>query len=1578
MLLGFACFGSFPLHAQINHSLKATITHNAGGGTGVWDPAHYGDGDFSTAGWSNGAGGTGSWIEWDWGSTPVTFNELVFYHYTTTNRFLQGADIWYWDAGTSSWVTAHTFSNLPLQSVNTVTLPVPVTTTRMRITNWQMAALTQASNPNFWEIEVILKAAFNLSASALVSPESGCGLTSSEPIEIQIVNGGSDTIHSGEVLDLSYQVDNNQVFTETITLAADLPSSASLIHTFSQAEDLSAEGTYNLKAWVKNTNDSLADDDTLFAVIEHVPFVTNFPYHQGFEAGTGGWTTAGPQSGLWELGVPGQGFGAANGTKAWMTDLTGNYPDMTQEYLVSPCFDFSNVTIPFLSFFLRMDTEVDWDGMTLEYTTDGTTWTKTGGYPGFYNNMSGLGYVAPPKWSGNNNGWAKYETSIRAVRGESSVRFRFNFHSDDFVNAAGIAVDSINVYDSCSFVPGPAPVANFQIPDTVYVNSPTLLTNLVNHVFAFTEWYVDGVNLTNTTDLLHTFPSTGTYDVKMRSFTCFGWDSITKTVTVRNPTRAPQPLFISDKNVVTAYEEVRFTELSEFGPTNWEWIISPAYNTSSGFPLPSYTFLDGTNEFSQHPVISFDFPGVYDVCLVASNSVGSDTLCNQDYITVRSTNYMCIFPYNSEDDQGALYDDGGPLGDYSNNNNCGFLIDPCGAEITLSFSQFDLQANVDYLRVYDGADNTGTPLWDVSVNANGMTGSMVNSSFMNNLVAQSGQMYVEFQTNGNTTASGFQASWSTTPSMEPQPTVDFDMPDTVCVNIPVVFENTSVGSELDFNWDLYNDQFPDAGTEDFQFTFNTAGTYTLKLTGENCGGMDSVIKNVVVVTPQRAPSLGFMVRNRRPAVNEVVTLQDTTSYCADSWEWTISPNTYQFVNGTDEFSQHPQVIFTDTGYYDVTLEAGNSFGQASITRNDYFYVIDYCRPIVGNLSSDVGISRVQLEGINQASTIGDVAYTDYSAGNAAMLKEGAHYLITVERMSASNAMQRAAWIDFNQDGDFADAGEQVLWESASYSLSYTDSFQVPRTATLGATRMRVGARSGTSNLAPCGPVQFGEYEDYQVVISADVTVPVITLLGDAVDTIAQCETYVDSGATAWDNIDGDISGQIIVTGSVDETVAGTYTLSYNVSDITGNPAATVMRTVVVLPDSVAPVLTLNGISPDTIEVGVPYTDPGASAMDNCDSSVAVTVAGSVDVTTVGTYVLTYTAEDTEGNMAVETRLVVVEDATAPTITLQGGDTLYVQVDSTWTDPGVQTQDNYDTSLTLTTTGNVNTSVIGTYTISYCVMDASGNGPVCEDRVVIVEDLIAPTVELLWADTIQVEVGTNFFDPGVDISDNYYSRSELVITTGGNWPGNADVLGTYTIEYTVTDPSGNSTTVVRVVEVVDTEAPTINLLGPVVVNLVRWTTWTDPGVEVEDNYNVDSEITIEIDGDIDLDSRIDLPIGTYYVNYTAVDESGNRSPTVSRIVHVIASGVAEAIPGATIEIFPNPTSDQFTLKLELAEREQVQVSILNMQGKEVKLVANAQMQATQLAVPVSDLPSGVYFVRVVAGGNQSLHKLVITR
>ena len=116
--------------------------------------------------------------------------------------------------------------------------------------------------------------------------------------------------------------------------------------------------------------------------------------------------------------------------------------------------------------------------------------------------------------------------------------------------------------------------------------------------------------------------------------------------------------------------------------------------------------------------------------------------------------------------------------------------------------------------------------------------------------------------------------------------------------------------------------------------------------------------------------------------------------------------------------------------------------------------------------------------------------------------------------------------------------------------------------------------------------------------------------------------------------------------------AGTYIITYNVSDDTGKAASEVTRTVIVAADIVAPVITLTGSDTINVTLGDAFTDPGATATDNVDGDITTSIVVSgdtVDVNTAGTYTITYNVSDAAGNPATEvTRTVTVAAPSACT------------------------------------------------------------------------------------------------------------------------------------------------------------------------------------------------------------------------------------------------------------------------------------------------------------------------------------------
>jgi polyhydroxybutyrate depolymerase len=156
----------------------------------------------------------------------------------------------------------------------------------------------------------------------------------------------------------------------------------------------------------------------------------------------------------------------------------------------------------------------------------------------------------------------------------------------------------------------------------------------------------------------------------------------------------------------------------------------------------------------------------------------------------------------------------------------------------------------------------------------------------------------------------------------------------------------------------------------------------------------------------------------------------------------------------------------------------------------------------------------------------------------------------------------------------------------------------------------------------------------------------------------------------------------------------------------------------------APYITLNGSATINHEQATSYVDAGATAKDFIDGSVTVTVAGSIDSDTAGVYTLSYSATDSEGNVSrILNRIVTVADTTAPVITLAGDAALDIEQGATYSDAGATATDTVDGSVTVVTTGSVDTATAGTYTLTYTATDNAGN-VATKTRAVTVKQLKA--------------------------------------------------------------------------------------------------------------------------------------------------------------------------------------------------------------------------------------------------------------
>ncbi|RLD61876.1 MAG: hypothetical protein DRJ01_07135 [Bacteroidetes bacterium] len=196
----------------------------------------------------------------------------------------------------------------------------------------------------------------------------------------------------------------------------------------------------------------LTKKDT-FYVYDCTNTVSSFPYNENFETTSNGWTAGGDTS-SWQWGIPANTLinSAASGSKAWVTNLTGDNNQYEQSYVYSPCFDFSNMNLPVVNFKLFYETGY-YSGVALQYSIDGGGhWQHVGAYNDnetWYNGsyISGLGFSGNYEgWNGSSNGWVTVTHPMSNLAGLSNVRLRLVFGASYYVSE-GVAFDDFNISD---------------------------------------------------------------------------------------------------------------------------------------------------------------------------------------------------------------------------------------------------------------------------------------------------------------------------------------------------------------------------------------------------------------------------------------------------------------------------------------------------------------------------------------------------------------------------------------------------------------------------------------------------------------------------------------------------------------------------------------------------------------------------------------------------------------------------------------------------------------------------------------------------------------------------------------------------------------------------------------------------------------------------------------------------------------------------------------------------------------------------------------------------------------------------
>lgn len=341
---------------------------------------------------------------------------------------------------------------------------------------------------------------------------------------------------------------------------------------------------------------------------------------------------------------------------------------------------------------------------------------------------------------------------------------------------------------------------------------------------------------------------------------------------------------------------------------------------------------------------------------------------------------------------------------------------------------------------------------------------------------------------------------------------------------------------------------------------------------------------------------------------------------------------------------------------------------------------------------------------------------------------------------------------------------------------------------------------------------------------------------------------------------------------------GTTTVTFTVTDPTNKTATCSMD--VVVTNNQSPTITLLGSNPLTLEACDIYTEFGATANDACFGNISGDIiidSSTLDPTTVGSYQVTYTVDNASGNTTQIIRTVNVIDTTNSSLTLIGPNPLTIGDCSTYTELGASLIDPCFDDISgnvIIDNSNVDTTTLGSYTVTYTGMDDSGNPAIPITRTINVIDnsppditLIGDNPQIIEACDPYIELGATALDPCFNID---FTSSIITDASGID----TSTPGIYTVIYSVTDSFGNtSIDYIRDIEVIDTINPSITCPSDITLNnnvgdCSAIVTYADPvGVD-----NCPITIT-QITG---LPSGSTFPIGTTTNTFEVSDNDGNTA------------------------------------------------------------------------------------------------------
>lgn len=225
------------------------------------------------------------------------------------------------------------------------------------------------------------------------------------------------------------------------------------------------------------------------------------------------------------------------------------------------------------------------------------------------------------------------------------------------------------------------------------------------------------------------------------------------------------------------------------------------------------------------------------------------------------------------------------------------------------------------------------------------------------------------------------------------------------------------------------------------------------------------------------------------------------------------------------------------------------------------------------------------------------------------------------------------------------------------------------------------------------------------------------------------------------------------------------------------------------------------------------------------------------------------------------------------------------------------------------------------------------------------DVEAPSILLIGSELIVHEYGDVFTDPGATATDNIDGAVEVRTTLP-----DFSQIGTYSVMYIAEDSAGNKSSVARQVEVVDSFAPTITLIGEPEIVIKEGENFDDPGAVAIDNYEGSLDVTVSWN---DLSQT-----GWHEITYTATDSSGNSASVVRNL---LIEESAELFSLRVSWVAPETREDGTIITTNEIAGYKV---YMGLDDTDMQVVAETHKSET-LSTEISELAEGIYFISVSA-------------